>query len=391
MKKTKELYESMKPLVLEYLYFYISILFHIISINKKKIVVQSFNGKAYGSNAKYIVEALIKLDPTVNVVWLCNSIPKNISHIPPHVKLIKTKRIIRIYHLMTAKIWIDDCRKKERVKKRKEQFYLQTWHSPLRLKKIEKDATEYLDSKYIRLAKNDSKNIDLMISGCEFSHNIYQNSFWYDGTIERCGTPRCDIFFQEHPEIKHRVREYFRISKQFKIILYTPTFRKNQDINNYMFDFERLIELLEKKNSDKYIMLVRLHPNVEKQAGFIKYSSKVLDATYYTDMQELLYVADILITDYSSSMFDMSIAQKPCFLYTPDLENYLLNERDLYFKIDDLPFTYSRNLEELIHNIDHYDAHFYFEKNKEFLKNIGNYETGKASQIAAKIISRNML
>src|SRR5690606_28368099 len=93
--------------------------------------------------------------------------------------------------------------------KRKSQYYIQTWHSPLRLKKIEKDIENNLDESYIERAKIDSKMCDLMISGSDFSWNIYRNSFWYDGEILKCGTPRCDIFFTNNTYIIEKVYKRF--------------------------------------------------------------------------------------------------------------------------------------------------------------------------------------
>ena len=81
----------------------------------------------------------------------------------------------------------------ELYKKRDGQFYVQTWHSSLRLKKIEADAVDGLTDNYIKMAKADSKQTDLLISGCQFSTEIFRRAFWYDGPIVSTGTPRGDV------------------------------------------------------------------------------------------------------------------------------------------------------------------------------------------------------
>lgn len=358
---------------------------YILPINNNKIVIKSFYGRGYGSSSKYIVEEILRQqDGEVDIVWLCSEKSYVIEFFPHGVRPVHATRIKEIYELATAKIWVDDCRKIQPIYKRNKQFYLQTWHSPLRPKKIEKDAGEYLHTKYIKGAKNDSKNIDLMISGCEFSHNIYRNSFWYDGLIEKTGTPRCDIFFNDVLKLSEQVKNFYSIPLNAQIILYAPTFRMNEKYN-YSWGFDKLINAYSKKTGIDTYLLVRLHPNVAQQATTLKYSKNVINATYYPDMQELLCACEILITDYSSSMFDIAIARKKCILYTPDLTKYLEKERELYFDLSKLPFPMAKKEEHLLSAIQSLDQD-YFESLEKFLVEIGNYEDGKASERVANLL-----
>ncbi|SHK32812.1 CDP-glycerol glycerophosphotransferase [Anaerobranca californiensis DSM 14826] len=308
------------------------------------------------------------------------------TQFPDKIRVVKYKSIKALYEMATAKIWIDNCRKEFYPIKRKGQYYIQTWHSPLRLKKIEKDAESFLSPEYIKSAIKDSKNIDLMISGCDFSWNIYRNSFWYDGDILKIGTPRCDLFFQDAKEIKEKVMNFFGLATKSKIILFAPTFRRRNSIDVYSLEYKKILKILEEKYREEWVFLVRLHPNVSYLSEVIEYNQKVLNATNYEDMQELLYTADILITDYSSSMFDMAIARKPCFLHCKDIEEYLNNERGMYFNVNKLPFSFSKTDEELIKNIILFDNEEYNRKLDDFHKEVNIYEDGTASmKIVEKI------
>lgn len=363
----------------------LSFLFSFLPKKKNKIVIKSFYGRGYGNNSKYIVESLLESNRTLEIIWLVTKKGREKSIFPYGVKPVIDNRIIEAYHLATAKVWIDDCRKIRPVYKSRDQLYLQTWHSPLRLKKIEKDAEGMLSTNYVKAAKRDSKNIDLMISGCQFSHNIYRNSFWYEGPIKKTGTPRCGVFFKENKDLEYKVKQYFQIPTNSTLILYAPTFRK-ESTDAYSFDYEKVVSAFSNKLNSKCYLLVRLHPNVAAHSDSIKFSKNVINATYYDDMQELLCASEVLITDYSSSMFDMAIGRKKCFLYAPDIQKYLEKERSLYFDLTDLPFPLASNIEELVSLIGTFNEEDYLKKLEEFLVKIGNYEDGKASERIAKLL-----
>lgn len=357
-----------------------------VPIQNKKIVVSNYKGKGYGDNGKYIVEEIIKQELDYDIVWLLKRNLVGKVELPSQVRVVEYGTYKCLYELATAKIWIDNCRKDFSPAKKKDQFYIQTWHSPLRLKKIEKDAQDSLSSEYIRMGIKDSKECDLMISGCDFSWNIYRNSFWYDGEILKCGTPRCDLFFNNNKNIRKKVYNEFKLNTNTKLILFAPTFRTDTGIESYLLEFGEILKVLEIRFGGEWKLLVRLHPNVSDQSSLIEYSDSIINATNYHDMQELLSSVDILITDYSSSMFDMAIANKICFLHGKDVEHYLEKERDMYFDFGELPFDFSKTDDQLIDNILKFDEKIYRDKLDTFSKKVNLYETGTASiQLIEKI------
>lgn len=349
--------------------------FRIFKINNNRIFILNYHGKGYGDNAKYIVDELMK-DNDYEIIWGMKKNAKS-DGMPTCVKKVRVNSLKYFYYLVTSKVWINNSRFPMYYRKRKGQYYLQTWHSPLRLKKIEMDAVENLNKYYIKCLKNDSKMIDLMVCGCDFSYDLYRNAFLYDGEILKSGTPRCDVFFKNDycKEIRKKVCDMYGIDFNNKIILYAPTFRNNKRMEEIIPDFRSI--------SGNNTYLLRLHPNVKNE---VKEKNGSIDVTTYPDMQELLCAADLLITDYSSCCFDMLIANKPCVLYTPDLDEYLQRERNLYFNFDELPFkiTYTQEeLKEYIQNID-YDKEI--ESYQAFYKKINLYEKGIASREVARKI-----
>ena len=153
----------------------------------------------------------------------------------------------------------------------------------------------------------------------------------------------------------------------------------------YDIDIDNVIKTLENKYNQNFTVLMRLHPNVaDKATKIFKYSDKIINATPYKDIQELLLIADVLITDYSSCMFDFMLQAKPIFLITEDLQEYTM-ERDFYTSLDSLPFPVAYTKKELIKNIENFDNQKYINQLDNFLKNNGLNFTEKAS---IKIINR---
>src|SRR5699024_10923852 len=93
----------------------------------------------------------------------------------------------------------------------------------------------------------------------------------------------------------------------------------------------------------KWLILVKLHPHLLSVSNELTENDYVVNVTTYDDIQELLLIADMLISDYSSLIFDYALTKRPCFLYVPDLEDYIKKERELYFNITELPFAYAKN------------------------------------------------
>lgn len=361
--------------------------FWLFPINKKKIFISNYYGKGYGDNAKYIVEELLKNNANCKIVW---AVQKNvdISMFPKQIILCRYFKFLAIFHLATSKIWIDNCRKPP-ILKRKKQIYIQTWHG-FALKRIEKDVAENLGRYYVHIAKKDSKMINLIISDSVFMTQIYRHSFWYKGKIVEWGAPRNDVIVNNHEEIKEKVYRYFNLSQNKKIVLYAPTFRKDGSLKPYSIDYQMLKQSCEHRFGGEFVALVRLHPNIVNKSSDLKFKDgEIINATFYPDLQELLMVADICITDYSSLMFDFALSKKPCFQFATDIEEYK-QDRNFYFEIDKLPFPLSKSNMELRDNIFAFKEQEYENKLFEFYKNIGMVMDGKSSQHCAEYILKTI-
>lgn len=360
--------------------------FHCLPIQSNKILLWANNFHTYGDSPKYITEYLLRNRPDrYEIVWVFESGVVIPDDLPKEVRVVRYFSIEYLKEISTAKVIICNTRIPAYCffDKRKGQVYIQTWHSSLRLKMIEGDALS-LPKTYVKNAKADSGRIDLLLSGCSFSTDIFRRAFWYDGEILQEGTPRCDLFFNNQKDIKKKVFRYYKIPIDVKFALFAPTFRDNGKAQTHGMKFADLAEMLKARDSADWIIGCRYHPNLKNApvpAGSIS-------MTEYPDMQELIAAADILITDYSSCMFDMAIAGKPCILYAPDISEYTTNERNLYFKWSELPFPVATDMEELRCKIEEFDLARYQSQLKLFLDAVGNCEDGHACERVAKYIER---
>lgn len=355
-------------------------LFNLFPIKKNKIFLFSYYGSQYGCNPKYITEYATKSEfkREFDIVWAFNN-PSRVNI--TGVRKVKTMSLRYFYELCTSKIIITNFRTTEHFVKRKNQYYIQTWHSSLRLKQIEKDAEESLPKNYVKMAKKDSLKCDLLLSGCDSSTEIFKKAFWYGGEIFEIGTPRNDILFHHNSERSKKIRESLNISDDIQVVLYAPTFRKQNDLSVYDIDYKQLIKSLEEKFGSAWICLVKLHPHLIAKSSQLILEDKVLDVTSYDDIQELLSISDLLITDYSSLMFDFAVTNRPCFLYVPDIIDYTQQDRKLYFDILELPFKAATTNFELSVIIQEFNNENYKESVNNFLQSVGSFETGKANAL----------
>lgn len=348
----------------------------VFPIKKNRILFFSYYGERYSGSPKYLSEYFVsQTDSNPEIVWAFVHPEK--YELDSGICKVKYGSISYYFMLATAKIIITNYRMTEEFHKKKGQIYIQTWHSSLRLKMIEKDAEQSLPEHYVRMAKRDSEQLDYLLTGSQKGKEIFERSFWYKGNILEVGTPQCDILFETNNDIHKKVCDYFNMPLDTKFILYAPTFRKNHSLDVYNLDYDSILDAVSERIEGNWVFLLRLHPHLVNLIDNLSYGSKVLQATQYDEAQELLSVADILISDYSAIMFDYAVTKKPCFLYVPDLEEYTKKDRNLYFNIKELPFECAETNDELIQKIKLFDEEQYKEKTDIFLQDtIHSYDDG---------------
>lgn len=366
-----------------------------LPISASKIVFSNFNGKGYGCNPKYIAEEIIKRGYPYDLVWLVDNVSKEIKNFPPEIRLVKRNSRQALKELSTAKIWIDNYRKhifyNKGLRKKSGQYYIQTWHGSLGIKKLDADV-KYLNNAcnqaWVEKAKYGSSCIDYLITNSKWEDDVLAKALWYKKEKKQFGHPRNDLFFQDNKDILKKIRGYYGIKGNKKIVLYVPTFRDDCRIDCYCLDYTRVIAALTKRFGGEWVFIVKFHPRASNYAKYLIASNEnVINGTEYTDIQELLVSADAVVTDYSSCIFDFMLSYRPGFIFAIDKEIY---DRGLYYPLESAPFPTSCNNDELTNNILNFDEEQYKIKINRFLREKGCIEDGHAAERTADLVERLM-
>lgn len=352
-------------------------LFYYLPVKSNKIVFLHDFGNGYGDSPKYMAEEIMKRGLPYDMVWLVNSLS---LQFPKGIRKVRLSRIRSVYELSTAKVIVTTMKGRCNLKKKKSQFFLYVPHGQIGAKYVERQAGNTLGKSYQEGSIWHSSVSDLFISSSKLFTEEMLTWYWYDGEVMECGLPRNDIFFNYTNDDIKRVKEKVGVPNNVKIALYAPTFRDNGDDKAYAIDTERLLKTLESKTGDKWLLLIRLHPCfIWFKVPAFQYNENVWNVTDYPDMQDLLLISDILISDYSSTMFDFNLMHRPVFLFTKDIEDYqkMRGLKEWFFKV---PFPFCHDNDELMDAISNFDRDKYIKDCAEFNKLYGNLETGAASK-----------
>lgn len=358
--------------------------FRLLPTNDNKIVFYCYNGKGYGDNPKYIAEEIIRQKLPYELRWIV----KDTSTVfPPEILPVRMWTLRYIYELATAKIIISNVKNYLPFIKRESQYFIQTWHGPVPFKYIEKDAIDLLSPKYIKESQQNSAITDVIISCNSLQSGFFRNSFWYDGEIYECGAPRSDIFFSP-ASVRDELRKKIGLTEEQRVLLYCPTFRDSGNTDAYSISPEPILDLLEKKTGQPWVFFVRMHPNDHKGIARFTFNERIVNMSDYPDMQELLFVSDVQITDYSSTITEFLVMNKPVFIYASDLEEYNKSCRGLSKNYFDLPFKICRTNDELLQTIVQYDEAQYKERIAPYMKKYNSFDDGHAAErVVARIKS----
>ena len=295
------------------------------------------------------------------------------------------------YFLLTSMAIITNAGGISYLPIRKRQVVINTWHGGGPYKKT---GTALHKNKWYRYeTKMNASNVDYVLSSCKYFTRYEAKAMLYSkGKCISPGMPRNDIFFEDRPWIRKKVFNYAGIDRNEKIVLYAPTFRNNsgnsaspKELYLGDIDYFRVLQALTQRFGGKWNFAIRLHPKL-KNADIGEES--ITNFTDYPDMQELLYAADAVITDYSSLIWDYSFTQRPCFLYADDIEQYE-KERGFYMPIAKWPFPIAHNNDELESNISFFDEEDYTKKVLLHHKESGSFEHGCACKMTIDLIEKN--
>lgn len=340
----------------------------ILPIKKDKIVIASNRGKTLQGNLLFINEGLKTEKYNIKVLATDKT---NITY-----------KIKLVFNMSNAKFTIIDdfFPLIYALKIRKDAKLIQAWHAVGAFKRVG----------FSRLGKEGGPNekslthknyTDVIVSSKNIIEN-YQEAFGIDKKkIHPLGVPRTDFFFDEEQKenAKSELYNKYPILKGKRIILFAPTFRGNgKKAAHYPHEYINIDKIYKSLKKDE-IFIIKNHPFVKETFNIKKeQSDKILDFTLYQDINQLLLITDLLITDYSSTIFEYALLDKPIIFYVPDFEEYR-NSRDFYYDFDE--YTYGevcKNFEELVQKMQNTIVNK--EKLKKFKEKFLDMCDGKSTQ-----------
>lgn len=354
--------------------------FYIFPIKKNTVVYFSYGGKKYNCNPKYIYNNLLENNSNLKHIWVLEQ-PNNEELAQNNdTEQIANKGIKFIYTMLTSKVIISNASLPTYLPIRKKQRYIDTWHGGGAYKKT--GVSFDLTPSRRKQLKWIADELDLFVSSSSiFTETKSENHLVDKSKFFEVGMPRNDGLFNQNTYLSNKAKRHYGLDENVKVVLYAPTYRnKDDDASNYEWiDFKQVIKALEKRFGGKWVVMTRMHYYLDDKINF----ENAINVSGYDDLQELLHAADVLITDYSSVMWDYSITRKPCFVYAPDLEDYEKN-RSFFTPPKRWPFKIAESNEQLAEKIELFNQKEYNEAVRRHHEEQGSFERGTATLAIAK-------
>lgn len=364
-------------------------------INEKLVVFESFNGRSFSDNPRAIYEEMLQ-DPAYNdfkFIWVFK-IPRNFQNKfegNERVTLVKknTSKYYQAY--ASAKYWVYNSGIPHVLHPRKGQSYIETWHgTPLKriCCDIMYDNFPLRDLKSMhKRYRAISKKIAYMPSLSNFYEEKIMSAFLLnkvrkENVFIKTGYPRNTRLYSSQQEDIPAIKTALNIPTDKKIILYAPTWRNTEYTDSLGCIYQKSFDISAflRQLGDEYIILFRLHYYQKINPDELA-DSRVFDVSDVQDINDLFLISDMLITDYSSTMFDYAILKRPMLFYMYDRESYVNEQTGIYFDLEELPGPIVQSEVRLAPEVLNLFNHFsYDEKYKKFNAKFNQYGDENATK-----------
>lgn len=358
-------------------------LYKLKKVNNNKITFISLRRDDISGNFAFVYDKL-KNDKSLDIGFILNDhtiAEMNFKEIRQFTKACATSKVV-ILDEFTPQIHYIDLRPETKL--------IQLWHACGAFKTF--GFTRLSKPKGSPQPTRNHRSYDYVTVSSTYCKKCHSEGFGIaTDNVVATGIPRTDVFFDD--EYKKKAREkFFSEHPGFigkKIVMFAPTFRgmvkETAFYPTEMFDLNKICDKL----PDDCVFIVKHHPFVpDKQPIPEKYKDRIIDLSEDSELNDLLFVCDAVITDYSSLVFEASLIDLPMIFYVFDLEKYI-NERDFYFDFKlYAPGKIVYSQEQLIDAIKNED--YCTERIKPFADMFFDYRDGKSTDRVVKLIYDNL-
>jgi CDP-glycerol glycerophosphotransferase len=318
---------------------------------RDEVLFESYQSRAYADNARAVYEDLARRDSGLTCRWVVldgqTVLPDGLEPIRrnsrEHYEALARSRYVVVPNYRPLESWLTTPR---------DQLVVQTWHgAPFKKIGLDNERGERASSRdYLDALRRESARWDYLLSPNPPSTPILRGAFGYTGTMLETGYPRCDMFFRpDRDAIAARVREQLGLPEGKKVVLYAPTMRDDLRYGGNRFKLDLRLDLAKARDAlaEDHVLLVRRHAKVVDNVASAD-GDFARDVSSWPDVNELLLATDVLITDYSSLMFDFANTGRPMLFFTYDLEDYRARLRGFYFDVERVPGPLLMTSDEVI-------------------------------------------
>ncbi|GGL11092.1 bifunctional glycosyltransferase/CDP-glycerol:glycerophosphate glycerophosphotransferase [Streptomyces flaveus] len=353
--------------------------FSRLPVKKRLVVFESHLGRQYSDSPRAIYEEMRRQGLEFEAVWSYSGSPVGF---PSDATLVRRWSLPYLQALARAEFWIDNQSYPLKLTKRPRTTYIQTWHGSA-LKRMGFDEPEW-KLKSRRRQEEQQRTLDrfdrFLIRSEHDVRTLARAFRLKEKTLLRVGYPRNDALVRARQSTERPpLAAELGIPEDRRVLLYAPTFRgRGQRRFELPFDVERFADTF----GDRYVLLVRSHyldhvvlpPSVR---------GRVIDVSTHHDVTPLLALADGLITDYSSVMFDYALLDRPMFFFAYDYEEYVYEGRGTYFDLlERAPGPVVRTEDELHAVLGSLEKQVvkYAAARERFVADFGEYDKGDAAR-----------
>jgi CDP-glycerol glycerophosphotransferase len=338
------------------------------------VIFESMMGRQFSDSPRAIYEEMVRQRVDATLVW---SSRKGILGLPTGVATLVRRSPQWYDALASAALWIDNQGFPPELRRPEGTRYLQTWHgTPLKLMGWNQPSQAGTTDAQSRRLQDSVDRWDAVTAPSEYFVDTVVSAFRSHAEVLRVGTPRNDHLLRRMtaPERSRRLLALGG-ADDLKTVLYAPT-RTGRSGPPPALD--PVTQAIARTGAQ---VLCRAHYGDSQTQGPAS-SGRVHDVTKVADMAQLLALADVLVTDYSSSMFDFSLTERPIILFQPDQDAYL-SARGTYFDIREFPpgpiATTGEQLADLLSSVASWRGNWDARRG-QYQDRFGQYETGHASE-----------
>jgi len=310
---------------------------------RDQVLLASYHGKQSGDSPRAIAAELRHRGDLRRQIW---AIADWAVPVPPDADAVLIGTMAYFRALARSRYLVLNDHVGRPYRKRRGQFHAQTWHGTP-LKRVGYDIgvpAMASGRRFLDYMAADVAQWDLLLSPNPFSTPIWRRAFGYDGEIGETGYPRNDALVTAArgsvagagAGAAGAVARQLGLPPGKKVALYVPTWRDNlhDASGRYLLDFRLDLDEAARRLGPDWVLLIRGHHLMTGGLPEAGEPGFVIDVTGYPDIADLLIVADVLITDYSSVMFDFAPSGRPMLFFTYDLAQYRDQTRGFYFDFE---------------------------------------------------------